>query len=871
MARTYDPEQIETKWQDVWERERTFVVENPTAEELAAGNGPESAYVLEMFPYPSGSAHMGHVKNYTMGDVIARYKRHQGKRVMHPMGYDAFGLNSENVAIKTGEHPAEFTERAIATINRQLRRLGVAIDWSRELATCRPDYYRWTQWLFIQFYNKGLAYKKEAPVNWCPSCQTVLANEQVILGRCERCDSEVEAKKLRQWFFRITAYAERLLADFDKLESWPERVITMQRNWIGKSVGAEVVFTIVPQEESGAGRVPESGPETAAIRGPAGHEVTVFTTRPDTLFGATFFILAPEHPLVEDLVRGSARQSEVMSYVARAMATSAIERSGTEKEKTGVFTGRHAVNPVNGALIPVYVADYVLMDYGTGAIMAVPGHDERDYAFARKYGLPVVEVISSPDENKDEQGDLVAPYSGDGLLVNSGEFDGLPKVEGVQQVTEWLKARGKADFAVNYKLRDWLLSRQRYWGCPIPIVYCDSCGEMPVPEDQLPVLLPDITDYAPKGKSPLAAAEQWINTTCPTCGGPATRDPDTMDTFVDSSWYYLRYVSPRRDDVAWDRRAVDYWLPVDQYIGGVEHAILHLMYSRFFTKVLFDLGLVGFEEPFNRLFTQGMIYFKGAKMSKSKGNVVDPDAHVARYGADSLRSYILFMGPGESDAEWNDKGIEGINRFLNRVWRIVTDAIDAGWLPASSALPEDGALDAAARALLVKTNQVIEKVTVDVEQRFHFNTALAATMELTNEISGFRGAGETASGREDVAAARSGTRVLAEAVETLVRLLEPFAPHMCAELWQLMGRERIWDAPWPQPDSRYLMHDTIELAVQVNGKVRDRVVVPTDASDSSVLAAVKELPGMQRYLRGATVVKEIVVPGRLVNIVVRSG
>ncbi len=873
MAPTYDPEQIETKWQDVWERERTFVVENPTAEELAAGNGPESAYVLEMFPYPSGSAHMGHVKNYTMGDVIARYKRHQGKRVMHPMGYDAFGLNSENVAIKTGEHPAEFTERAIATIDRQLRRLGVAIDWSRELVTCRPEYYRWTQWLFIQFYNKGLAYKKEAPVNWCPSCQTVLANEQVILGRCERCDSEVEAKKLRQWFFRITAYAERLLDDFDKLESWPERVITMQRNWIGKSVGAEVVFTIVPREESGAGQeVAEADRGTAAVRDQAGQEVTVFTTRPDTLFGATFFILAPEHPLVEDLVRGSAQQSEVMSYVARAMATSAIERSGTEKEKTGIFTGRYAVNPVNGALIPVYVADYVLMDYGTGAIMAVPGHDERDYAFARKYGLPVVEVISSPDEAKDEQGDLVAAYSGDGLLVNSGEFDGLPKVEGVQRVTEWLKARGKGDFAVNYKLRDWLLSRQRYWGCPIPIVYCDSCGEMPVPEDQLPVLLPDITDYAPKGKSPLAAAEQWISTTCPKCGGPATRDPDTMDTFVDSSWYYLRYVSPWRDDVAWDRQAVDYWLPVDQYIGGVEHAILHLMYSRFFTKVLFDLGLVGFEEPFSRLFTQGMIYFKGAKMSKSKGNVVDPDAHVARYGADSLRSYILFMGPGESDAEWNDQGIEGINRFLNRVWRIVTEAIDAGWLPASSPLPEDAALDAAARALLVKTNQVIEKVTVDVEQRFHFNTALAATMELTNEISGFLGSGETVSGPEAAAAAtRSGRRVLAEAVETLVRLLEPFAPHVCAELWQLMGRERIWDAPWPQPDPRYLTHATIELAVQVNGKVRDRVVVPADASDDSVLEAVKELPGMQRYLEDVTVVKEIVVPGRLVNIVVRSG
>ena len=880
MAPTYDPEQIETKWQEVWERERTFVVENPTAEEVAAGRGPESAYVLEMFPYPSGSAHMGHVKNYTMGDVIARYRRHQGRRVMHPMGYDAFGLNSENVAIKTGEHPAVFTERAIATINRQLRRLGVAIDWSRELATCRPEYYRWTQWLFIQFYNKGLAYKKEAPVNWCPSCQTVLANEQVILGRCERCDSEVEAKKLRQWFFRITDYAERLLADFDKLESWPERVITMQRNWIGKSVGAEVAFTIAPRDAAAIAD-PALGVRHAEGADPAGggpaegddpvaQEVTVFTTRPDTLFGATFFILAPEHPLVEDLVRGTAEQPEVMRYVARAMSTSAIERSSVEKEKTGVFTGRYAVNPVNGARIPIWVADYVLMDYGTGAIMAVPGHDERDYAFARTYGLPVVEVISSPDECKDERGELVAAYTGGGRLVNSGAFDGLSKEEGVRRVTEWLKAQGKADFAVNYKLRDWLLSRQRYWGCPIPIVYCDSCGEMAVPEDQLPVLLPDITDYTPKGKSPLAAAEQWVNTTCSACGGPATRDPDTMDTFVDSSWYYLRYVSPHRDDVAWDREAVDYWLPVDQYIGGVEHAILHLMYARFFTKVLFDLGLVGFEEPFNNLFTQGMIYFQGAKMSKSKGNVVDPDAHVARYGADSLRTYILFMGPGESDAEWNDQGIEGISRFLHRVWRIVTDAIDAGLLSGAGPLPSDETLSDEARSLLVKTNQVIDKVTTDIERRFHFNTALAAIMELTNEITAFRGPGRPSAGA-DVAATHSpaGTRVFAEAVETLVRLLEPFAPHMCAELWGLMGRERIWDVPWPQSDPRYLTHDTIELAVQVNGKVRDRVTVAVGASDDSVLAAVKELPGMQRYLEGGMVVKEIVVPGKLVNLVVR--
>ena len=863
MARTYDPEQIETKWQELWAREQTFSVANPTPEELAEGRGPSSTYVLEMFPYPSGSAHMGHVKNYTMGDVVARFRRHQGNRVLHPMGYDAFGLNSENVAIQTGEHPAAFTERAIGTINRQLRRLGVAIDWNRELATCRPEYYKWTQWLFIQFYKKGLAYKKEAPVNWCPSCQTVLANEQVIEGHCERCSTEVESKKLTQWFFRITDYAERLLRDFDKLDSWPERVITMQRNWIGRSEGANVTFKLAGR---GAERGRPDGSDPLA-----GEDITVFTTRPDTLFGATFFILAPEHPLVEELVRGSGQETETNRYVAKAMATSFIERGNAEKEKTGVFTGRYAVNPVNDELIPIYVADYVLMEYGTGAIMAVPAHDERDFEFAKKFGLPIIEVIESPTEFKDARGEMLAAYTGDGLLVHSGPFDGLSKGEGVRKVTEWLKEQGRADFAINYKLRDWLLSRQRYWGAPIPILYCEKCGEMPVPEEDLPVLLPDITDYAPKGKSPLAAADRWINTTCPVCGGPATRDPDTMDTFVDSSWYFLRYTSVGRDDVAFDRDAVDYWLPVDQYIGGVEHAILHLMYSRFFTKVLYDLGLVGFEEPFNNLFTQGMIYYKGAKMSKSKGNVVNPDKHVAKYGADSLRSYVLFMGPAESDAEWNDQGIEGVSRFLNRVWRGVTEAIEAGWFetPAGTRpgalgpLPDAAALTPAERGLLVKTNQVIEKVTSDVDKRFHFNTAISAIMELNNEVAAAR----TPEG--GLAATAGGRRVLAEALVAMVRLIEPFAPHMGAELWEMMGRERIWDQPWPLADPQFLVHDTVELAVQVNGKVRERVVVAKDAPSDEVLAAAKALPGIVRHLEGKVLVKEIVVPGKLVNLVVR--
>jgi leucyl-tRNA synthetase len=873
MARKYVPEQIETKWQKVWDEQETFVVPNPPSDLRPEGKGSDATYVLEMFPYPSGSAHMGHVKNYTMGDVIARFRRHQGQRVLHPMGYDAFGLNSENMAIKTGEPPAKFTEEAITTINRQLRRLGVSIDWTREVVTSRPEYYKWTQWLFLQLYKKGLAYKKEAPVNWCPSCQTVLANEQVVDGACERCDSPVEAKKLTQWFFRITAYAERLLQDFTKLESWPERVVTMQRNWIGRSTGADVVFQIAAE----GGDTEEGG----AAPGAAPIDVTVFTTRPDTLFGATFFILAPEHPLADDLVRGTPQEPEVKRYVTKAMNTSAIERASIEKEKTGVFTGRYAVNPVTGGKIPIYVADYVMMDYGTGAIMAVPGHDERDFAFAKKYGLEVIEVIDTPAEFKDAEGQLTAAYPGDGALVNSGQFDGLSKAEGIVKVTEWLKEQGKADFAVNYKLRDWLVSRQRYWGAPIPIVYCDRCGEVPVPAEQLPVLLPDITDYAPKGKSPLAAAEHWVNTICPICGGPARRESDTMDTFVDSSWYYLRYVSARRDDVAFEREAVDYWLPVDQYIGGVEHAILHLMYSRFFTKVLYDLGLVGFEEPFKNLFTQGMIYYKGAKMSKSKGNVVSPDEMVAKYGADSVRSYVLFMGPAESDAEWNDQGIEGVYRFLGRVWRTVTDALDEGLLgsttgaagtvaggagvgsdvPGGTGVFDEAALTAAERALLVKTNQVVEKTTADIGRRFRFNTALAAIMELSNDIGAARASG--------LAATATGQAVLAHALKTMVRLLEPFAPHMGAELGEMLGYEAIWDAPWPEADPRFLTGETVELAVQVNGKVRDRVEVAVDAAAADILTAAKALPGVAKYLEGATLVKEVVVPGRLVSLVVK--
>ena len=633
----YDPEAIEAKWQAVWAAEGSFTVPNP---EPGAESEGRSTYVLEMLPYPSGELHMGHVFNYTLGDVFTHVRRRQGYTVLRPMGYDAFGLNSENAAIKEGGHPRDITNRNIEAIRRQMKRMGWAIDWSREVSTAEPEYYRWTQWLFLRFFERGLSYRREAPVKWCPKDQTVLANEQVIDGRCERCGTEVESKSLTQWFFKITEYADQLLDEMDALESWPERVLTMQRNWIGRSEGARVTFTV-------------DG---------SGEELPVFTTRPDTLFGATFFVLAPEHPLISQLTAGTEHERAVADYVRHAAARSTVERE--TKEKDGVFTGRFAVNPVNGEAIPIWVADYVLMEYGTGAIMAVPAHDERDHQFAELYGLEIRQVVAPAGGSSDpaEAGAYVA-HTDDEVLVNSGEFSGLTAPEGKRAITAWLDERGLGEATIGYRLRDWLLSRQRYWGCPIPVVHCDACGVVPVPDDQLPVLLPEIDDYLPKGRSPLAAAEEWVNVACPSCGGAARRETDTMDTFVDSSWYFLRYADARNDDAAWDQQIVDFWLPVKQYIGGIEHAVLHLMYARFFTKALNDMELLGFREPFSRLFTQGMIYRHGAKMSKSKGNVVSPDEAVERYGADALRLYILYMGPAEQDKEWSDAGIEGTARL----------------------------------------------------------------------------------------------------------------------------------------------------------------------------------------------------------------
>ena len=813
----YDPSAVEERWQAAWAAEDAFTVTNP---EPGTADEGRSAYVLEMLPYPSGELHMGHVFNYTMGDVLTHIRRRQGMTVLRPMGYDAFGLPAENAAIREGGHPREITNRNIESIRRQMKRMGWAIDWSREVSTAEPEYYRWTQWLFLRFFEKGLAYRREAPVKWCPKDQTVLANEQVIDGRCERCGTEVESRNLTQWFFKITEYADALLDETALLESWPEKVLTMQRNWIGRSEGARVIFT---------------------VQG-SGEELPVFTTRPDTLFGATFFVLAPEHPLVAELTAGTEQEAEVAAYVRHAAARSAVEREA--KEKDGVFTGRYAVNPVNGEPIPIWVADYVLMEYGTGAIMAVPAHDERDHAFAERYGLDVRQVVAPADaaEGSAAEGGAFVAHTDDEVLVDSGEFTGLPAPEGKRAITAWLAERALGEATIGYRLRDWLLSRQRYWGCPIPIVHCGSCGTVAVPDDQLPVRLPEVEDYTPKGRSPLAAAEDWVATTCPSCGGPARRETDTMDTFVDSSWYFLRYADARNDDAAWDPQIVDYWLPVTQYIGGIEHAILHLLYARFFTKVLNDMELLGFREPFSRLFTQGMIYRHGAKMSKSKGNVVSPDDAIHRYGADALRLYILYMGPAEQDKEWSDAGIEGTARLLDRIWRLALEVAARGPVEA----PADG-------ELVRTTHRTIDRVTDDILRRFQLHTPIAALFELVNEIYKVKDDPE-----------RGGE--VRFATETVISLIQPYAPHVAEELWERLGHSRLWETPWPVADPALLTSDTVEVVVQVNGRLRDRLHVPVGTPEDELVALALASERVQAYVKGEPR-KTIVVPDRLVNLV----
>jgi leucyl-tRNA synthetase len=804
----YDPQAIEAKWQRIWADSKAFEVPNPDAGELA--NPREKSYVLEMLPYPSGSLHMGHMLVYTIGDVVTRFRSRNGVQVLHPQGFDAFGLPAENAAISEGLHPRETVERNIANIRRFMRRVGWAIDWSRELSTHEPEYYRWQQWQFLRFYERGLTYRNGAPVKWCPNDQTVLANEQVRDGRCERCGAEVESRVMEQWFFRITDYAQALLDDLDTVD-WPDSIKARQRNWIGRSEGAEILFRIDGLAE----------------------DVPVFTTRPDTLYGATFFVLAPEHELV-----GRIESDDVQDYVRHAGAKKTAERAAAA-EKTGVFTGLHAVNPVNGESLPVYVADYVLTDYGTGAIMAVPAHDQRDFDFATTFDLPIRQVVQPRAGGADTSTAFVEHTAGE-VLVSSGEFDGLPAPEGGRRIVERLAVEGRGRFATNFRLRDWGFSRQRYWGCPIPIVYCEECGIVPVPDDELPVVLPDIEDYKPKGQPPLAQAEDWVNVPCPSCGGPGKRETETMDTFVDSSWYFLRYCDARNATAPFDRALVDYWNPIDLYIGGVDHATVHMIYARFWMKVLNELGLVGFREPFGRFFSNGWVTQGKTKMSKRAGNVVGPDDFVERYGADACRLNILFLGPANEDMEWTETSVEAMARFVKRLWRVVADVAEQG----PPGPPEGGAL---AR----KAHETIAKVTDDIGRRYAFNTAIAAVMELVNELSRDR------SGRDARFAA-----------ETAVSLIQPYAPHIAEELWEKLGHERLWEQPWPEADPAFLERDTVEVVVQVNGRIRDRLHVPADTPEDELVALARESSRVQAHLDGAEIARTFVAPGgKLVNFV----
>ena len=834
LAERYDPDTVESRWQATWDRERAFAT-HPISADGVGAEVPEGlkAYILEMLPYPSGDIHMGHVKNYTMGDVIAHVRRRQGYRVLHPMGYDAFGLPAENAAIRTGEPPALVTRRNIDKIRAQITRMGWSLDWETELATCEPAYYRWPQWLFLKFFERGLAEQRDAAVNWCPVDQTVLANEQVVDGRCDRCGTEVELRQLRQWFLKITDYAEALLDDMGLLVDWPDRVLAMQRNWIGRSEGARVDFAT----EDGAGTI------------------SVFTTRPDTLFGATFFLLAPEHPAVARLIEGRTEAEAVRAYVAATSRLGVAERGDAGKEKTGVFTGRYVVNPVNGQQIPVWVADYVLMDYGTGAVMAVPGHDSRDFEFATAHGLEIRRVIAP--EGEDADAPLVEAYTGTGRLVNSQILEGM-SVDGAKAaIAAWLADRDLGAVTINYRLRDWLISRQRYWGCPIPIVHCPTCGAVPVPEADLPILLPEVDDYAPKGQSPIAAVRSFVETNCPKCGGNAERETDTMDTFVDSSWYFLRYTAPNLTGAPFEREVVDSWMPVDQYIGGVEHAVLHLLYARFFTKVLHDLDLVSVREPFARLFTQGMITLDGTKMSKSRGNTVSPDEIVARLGADALRLFILFLGPAADDADWNDNGVEGQRRFLDRVWRLARAAEGGSDAPLHSieALREDPA----ALELVRRTESTIAKVSQDIE-RFSFHTAISATIELVNLATKQQADGHLAGAH--------GQAALAHAARTTASLLFAFAPHIASEIWEAFGGTELWKEPWPEANAAFLERESVTVVVQVNGKLRDRLELPPGMTEAEFVAAATASEKVAVALDGATIRKTIVVPDRLVNFVV---
>lgn len=821
MMEKYIPQNIEKKWQKIWHDTNAF--------ETHFDLGKKKYYILEMFPYPSGNLHMGHVRNYSIGDVVARFKKMQGFNVIHPMGFDAFGMPAENAAIQHGIAPAKWTYSNIENMTRQQKELGLSYDWNREVLTCREDYYKHTQKIFNMFYEKGLAYKKEAKVNWCEKCHTVLANEQVEEGKCWRCKTPVIKKGLSQWFFKITDYADRLLADLDKLPGWPERVKTMQRNWIGRSTGTQFSFTVEGMDE----------------------KISVYTTRVDTVYGVTYMVLAPEHPLVEKLIAHNPEKDKLEAFIFEMKNQNDLARTSEDAPKLGVPTGSYAIHPLTGERIPIWIANYVLYEYGTGAVMAVPEGDQRDWEFAKKYKLPIRMVI----QNKEH--DLVLDnmeqaYDEDGYLVNSGEFDGLTSAEARQKITEKLEKMGIGEGKVNYRLRDWLISRQRYWGCPIPVVYCPTCGTVLVPDDELPVKLPEDVDFVTDATSPLETNKEFLYCRCPKCGGDAKRETDTMDTFIDSSWYFLRYCDPKNDKIPFDKEKCDYWMQVDQYIGGIEHAILHLLYARFFTKVLHDAGMVTASEPFENLLCQGMVLKDGGKMSKSVGNVVSPEEIVSQYGADTARLFILFAAPPEKDLEWSERGVEGSYRFLKRVWSIVGTYHQLAL--------NDNTLSKDELALRRKLHQTIAKVTEDLDGKFAFNTAISAIMELVNDMYKF------AEAHKEINA-----NLKTEVLRNLLILLAPFVPHIIEELWQTLhaSEKSVHEASWPVVDSSALVVDTVEIAVQVNGKLRATMEVSVSLQNNELEEKAKQLPGVQKFVEGKTIVKCIVIPKRIVNIVVR--